>query len=64
MGVAVRAALVAVTLAVSAACNNGPLELANIQVGRSLNQDRSVGSTIPTVLLRPVASAVATWDAE
>lgn len=34
----------------SAACR-GPLELSNIQVGRSLNQDRSIGA--PTTRFKP-----------
>jgi len=34
----------------SVACR-GPLELSNIQVGRSLNQDRSVG--VPTTRFKP-----------
>lgn len=42
--------LMAVALA-AAACSKGPLELANIQVGRSLNQDRSVASI--TTLFKP-----------
>ena len=33
------------------ACSGGPLQLANIQVGRSLNQDRSVASM--TTLFKP-----------
>lgn len=32
----------------SAACSNGPLELANIQIGRSLNQDQSIASITTT----------------
>jgi hypothetical protein len=39
----VRAALAAMAVAALAACS-GPLELTNIQVGRSLNQDGSVAS--------------------
>jgi len=42
-------ALTAVIL--STACSAGPLALANIQVGRSLNQDRSVASI--TTLFKP-----------
>jgi hypothetical protein len=45
----VRATLV-VALLVSAACS-GPLQLANIQVGRALNQDRSISSI--TTLFKP-----------
>ncbi len=44
-----RALLLAVTVTL-AGCS-GPLELANIQVGRSLNQDRSVASI--TTLFKP-----------
>jgi hypothetical protein len=46
----VRAAMVVLTLTVTAACS-GPLQLANIQIGRSLNQDRSVASI--TTLFKP-----------
>jgi hypothetical protein len=46
-----RTALVVATLLVCAACSQGPLELANIQTGRSLNQDRSVASI--TTLFKP-----------
>lgn len=45
----IRVLLLTMTVAV-AACN-GPLELANIQTGRSLNQDRSVASI--TTLFKP-----------
>jgi hypothetical protein len=51
MAFVVRAALALVLVATGIACNNGPLELANIQVGRSLNQDRSVASI--TTLFKP-----------
>ena len=50
MAIVVRALLVVTALAFSAACS-GPLALANIQVGRSLNQDRSVASI--TTLFKP-----------
>jgi hypothetical protein len=50
MSAVVRATLVVLTLAVTAACS-GPLQLANIQVGRSLNQDRSIASI--TMLFKP-----------
>ena len=50
MAVVVRALLVVTALTVAAACS-GPLALANIQVGRSLNQDRSVASI--TTLFKP-----------
>ena len=42
--------LVIVSLIFVAACS-GPLQLANIQVGRSLNQDRSISSI--TTLFKP-----------
>jgi hypothetical protein len=51
MALVVRTALALVTVVVGIACNNGPLELANIQVGRSLNQDRSIASI--TTLFKP-----------
>ncbi|MEO7156451.1 MAG: hypothetical protein ABI039_02745 [Vicinamibacterales bacterium] len=50
MAVVIRALLVVTTLTFAAGCA-GPLGLANIQVGRSLNQDRSVGSI--TTLFKP-----------
>jgi hypothetical protein len=50
MGIAVRGALAVLAVAFVAACS-GPLQLANIQVGRSLNQDRSVASI--TTLFKP-----------
>ena len=46
----VRALLILTTLSFAAGCS-GPLALANIQVGRSLNQDRSVASI--TTLFKP-----------
>ena len=46
----VRTILVVSTLLFGVACS-GPLELANIQVGRSLNQDRSISSI--TTLFKP-----------
>jgi hypothetical protein len=46
----VRTALAVFALAMTTACS-GPLQLANIQVGRSLNQDRSVASI--TTLFKP-----------
>src|SRR5688572_23773223 len=36
--------LLAIALTAAAACSDAPLELANIQTGRSLNQDGSVAS--------------------
>ncbi|HEX8032039.1 MAG TPA: hypothetical protein VF491_26445 [Vicinamibacterales bacterium] len=50
MALAVRAMLAVVALAFSASCS-GPLALANIQIGRSLNQDRSIASI--TTLFKP-----------
>ena len=47
---AVRCALAVMAIVVTAACS-GPLQLANIQVGRSLNQDGSVASI--TTLFKP-----------
>ncbi len=47
----IRALAAAVTLALTVACSSGPLELANIQTGRSLNQDRSIASI--TTLFKP-----------
>ena len=49
-GTAVRATLAAIAVAAVVACS-GPLELANIQVGRSLNQDGSIASI--TTLFKP-----------
>ena len=43
-----RAVLAAVAVVSAIACSNGPLELANIQMGRSLNQDRSIASITTT----------------
>ena len=48
--VAVRGAVAVLAMVVTVACS-GPLQLANIQVGRSLNQDRSVASI--TTLFKP-----------
>ena len=50
MGVAVRGMLAVLAIVVVAACS-GPLELANIQIGRSLNQDGSIASI--TTLFKP-----------
>jgi archaellum component FlaG (FlaF/FlaG flagellin family) len=44
----IRAVLAAVAVVSAIACSSGPLELANIQVGRSLNQDRSIASITTT----------------
>jgi archaellum component FlaG (FlaF/FlaG flagellin family) len=46
----VRLVVAMAALLIAAACA-GPLELANIQVGRSLNQDRSISSI--TTLFKP-----------
>jgi hypothetical protein len=46
----VRGVLTALAIAVAVACS-GPLQLANIQIGRSLNQDGSVASI--TTLFKP-----------
>ncbi len=45
-----RAAFAAVLLLCAFGCADGPLHVANIQVGRSLNPDGSVGS--PTTLFK------------
>ena len=50
MSVAARAWLAIVAVTFAAACS-GPLELTNIQVGRSLNQDGSIASI--TTLFKP-----------
>jgi len=50
MGVVVRGMLAVLAMVVVAACS-GPLELANIQIGRSLNQDGSIASI--TTLFKP-----------
>ena len=50
MGPAVRGLLGVIAIALTIACS-GPLELANIQIGRSLNQDGSVASI--TTLFKP-----------
>ena len=51
MAFAMRVMFAALTLTTAMACSDGPLELANLQIGRSLNQDRSVGSI--TTLFKP-----------
>ena len=50
MSVAVRGVLGMLLIAIAAGCS-GPLQLANIQIGRSLNQDGSVASI--TTLFKP-----------
>jgi len=50
MSLAVRGTLAALMIALTIACSS-PLELSNIQIGRSLNQDGSVASI--TTLFKP-----------
>jgi hypothetical protein len=50
MAVLIRTALAITVLAIGVACS-GPLALTNIQVGRALNQDRSISSI--TTLFKP-----------
>ena len=50
MMLVLRTTLAAAALFIGVACS-GPLQLANIQVGRSLNQDRSISSI--TMLFKP-----------
>jgi hypothetical protein len=50
MSLAVRGGLAILAMIVTVACS-GPLELANIQIGRSLNQDGSIASI--TTLFKP-----------
>jgi len=50
MALLVRMSLAVVALFLGVACS-GPLQLANIQVGRALNQDRSISSI--TTLFKP-----------
>ena len=47
----IRGCAAAAVLVIAMACSNGPLELANIQIGRSLNPDRSIASI--TTLFKP-----------
>jgi hypothetical protein len=51
MALLIRTTLVITALLSGLACSGGPLQLANIQVGRSLNQDRSIASI--TTLFKP-----------
>ena len=51
MAFMVRTTLALAAIVLTVACSGGPLTLANIQVGRSLNQDRSVASI--TTLFKP-----------
>lgn len=46
-----RRLLIVALVGAAAACSGGPLELANIQTGRSLNPDRSIASI--TTLFKP-----------
>ena len=46
----IRVAIAAAILVCSVACSNGPLHAANIQVGRAINPDGSVGS--PSTLFK------------
>ena len=50
MGLARNGILAALVL-FTAACSDAPLQLTNIQIGRSLNPDRSIGSI--TTLFKP-----------
>ena len=50
MPLVIRTTLVLTALVFSAACS-GPLQMANLQVGRALNQDRSISSI--TTLFKP-----------
>lgn len=47
----IRAVLAATVLLCSTACADGPLHASNIQVGRAINPDGSVGA--PTTLFKP-----------
>ena len=49
--IGVRVFVIALALMSAVACSSGPLELSNIQIGRSLNADRSVASI--TTLFKP-----------
>ena len=51
MALLIRNTLALTAVVFGMACSAGPLALANIQVGRSLNQDRSVASI--TTLFKP-----------
>ena len=42
--IAVRNCLLAIAFAAAVACSDAPMELANIQTGRSLNQDGSIAA--------------------
>jgi hypothetical protein len=50
MALLMRSTLAVAALVIAAGCS-GPLQLANIQVGRALNQDRSISSI--TTLFKP-----------
>ncbi len=51
MATMIRTIALLAMLAGTIACSDGPLKLANIQTGRSLNQDRSIASI--TTLFKP-----------
>ena len=51
MALMIRTTLALTAVVLGIACSVGPLTLTNIQVGRSLNQDRSVASI--TTLFKP-----------
>jgi len=42
--IAIKAVVIVAALVIAVGCSDAPLQLANIQTGRSLNQDNSVGS--------------------
>ena len=48
MAVMIRTTLALAAVVFGMACSGGPLALANIQIGRSLNQDRSIASITTT----------------
>jgi hypothetical protein len=63
MALLIRTMLATTALAIAIGCS-GPLQLANIQVGRALNQDRSISSI--TTLFKPnetIYVSVQTTDA-
>ncbi len=51
MTLMIRTTLALTAIVLGIACSDGPLALANLQIGRSLNQDRSVASI--TTLFKP-----------
>jgi hypothetical protein len=42
--IAIKAVVIVAALVICVGCSDAPLQLANIQTGRTLNQDNSVGS--------------------